>query len=69
MDTTRISPAGDPFHAAPHHDDQDHPHACLDGYIYLGYNAIDEETGEEVERVEALPCRRCLEDGVDAVDR
>jgi hypothetical protein len=21
-----ISPAGDPFRAAPHHDDQDHPH-------------------------------------------
>ena len=45
-------------HAHPH-DDQDHPHACLDGYIYLGYTALDEETAEEVERVEALPCRRC----------
>jgi hypothetical protein len=33
--------------------------ACLNGYIYLGYTAVDEETGEEVERVEALPCRRC----------
>jgi len=53
-----ISPAGDPFHAAPD-DDQDHPHACLNGYVYLGYTAFDEETGEEVERVEALPCRRC----------
>jgi hypothetical protein len=28
---------------------QDHPHACLNGYIYLGYTAVDEETGEEVE--------------------
>ena len=37
----------------------DHPHACWDGYVYLGLTAIDEETGEEVERVEALPCRRC----------
>ena len=40
---------------------QDHPHACLDGYVYLGYTTIDEETGDEVERVEALPCRRCAE--------
>jgi len=62
VDTPRIPPAGDPFHAASHHDDQDHPHACLNGYIYLGYIALDEETGEEVERVEALPCRRCAEE-------
>jgi hypothetical protein len=37
------------------------PHACLNGYVYLGYTAVDEETGEEVERVEALPCRRCAD--------
>jgi hypothetical protein len=54
-----IAPAGDPFHAAPH--DQDHPHACLNGYIYLSYTAFDEQTGEEVERIEALPCRRCAQ--------
>ncbi len=41
--------------------EQDHPHACLNGYVYLGYTATDEETGEEVERVEALPCRRCAD--------
>jgi hypothetical protein len=45
-------------HAHPSTEDQDHPHACMNGYVYLGYTAIDEETGEEVERVEALPCRR-----------
>jgi hypothetical protein len=33
------------------------PHACLNGYVYLGYTAVDEETGEVLERVEALPCR------------
>jgi hypothetical protein len=60
VDITRIPPADDPFHAAP--DEQDHPHACLNGYVYLGYTAVDEKTGEEVERVEALPCRRCAED-------
>jgi hypothetical protein len=43
-------------------EDQDHPHACLNGYVYLGYTAVGEETGEEVERVEALPCRRCAEE-------
>jgi len=41
---------------------QDHPHACLDGYVYLGYTAIDEESGEEVELIERLPCRRCIDD-------
>jgi predicted GNAT superfamily acetyltransferase len=40
---------------------QDHPHAGLDGYVYLGCTTMDEETGDEVERVEALPCRRCAE--------
>jgi hypothetical protein len=55
-----ISTAGDPFHAAPH--DQDHPHACLNEYVYLGYTTVDEETGAEVERGEALPCRRCAEE-------
>jgi hypothetical protein len=44
------------------HRDQDHPHACLNGYIYLGHTVLDEETGEEVERIEALPCRRCAEE-------
>ena len=60
MDITRIPLADDPLHTAPY--DQDHPHACLDGYVYLGYTTVDEETGAEVERVEALPCRRCAED-------
>jgi hypothetical protein len=48
--------------AHPSAEDQDHPHACLNGYVYLGYTALDEETGEEVERIEALPCRRCAEE-------
>ena len=57
---TVLATAGDPFHAAPH--DQDHPHACMGGYVYVGYTAVDEETGEEVERIEALPCRRYTEE-------
>jgi hypothetical protein len=56
VDEHTISPAGDPFYAASH--DQDHPHACLDGYVLLEYTVFDEESGEEVERVVALPRRR-----------
>jgi hypothetical protein len=48
--------------AHPPTEEQDHPHACLYGYVYVGYTALDEVTGEEVERVEALPCRRCAEE-------
>jgi hypothetical protein len=33
----------------------------MNGYVYLGYTAIDEEPGDVVERVEALPYRRCAE--------
>jgi hypothetical protein len=58
LSTDRVHPetlAGDAFPAAAQ--DQDHPHACTDGYVYMSYTV--EEDGEEVERVEALPCRRC----------
>ena len=48
--------------APPTTEDQDHPHACLNGYVYLGYTAVDEETGEDVGRIEALPYRRCAEE-------
>jgi hypothetical protein len=38
--------------------EQDHPHACWDGYVYLGYTDDDGE-----EQIEKLPCRRCVEEG------
>jgi hypothetical protein len=56
MDTTRVP--------QPHrddHEDQDHPHACLDGYVYLGFTYTGED-GEEYEAFEAVPCRRCAEE-------
>ena len=60
MDTKSIPPAGDPFHAAPHHGDQDErPHACTDGLVFLTYTVFEEAVGEEVERLEVVPCRRC----------
>ena len=55
MDTTESSAPH--AHLSTEDHDQDHPHACLNGYVYLGYIVLDEETGEDVERVEALPCR------------
>jgi hypothetical protein len=36
-----------------------HPHAYTDGLVFLTYTAFDEEVGDEVERIEAVPCRRC----------
>jgi hypothetical protein len=38
------------------------PHACTDGLVFLTYTVFDEEVGEEVERIEAVPCRRCEEE-------
>jgi hypothetical protein len=36
-----------------------HPHACTDGLVFLTYTIFDEAVGEEVERLEVVPCRRC----------
>ncbi len=38
-----------------------HPHACTEGLVFLTYTAFDEEVGDEVEKIEAIPCRRCAE--------
>jgi hypothetical protein len=42
---------------------QDHPHACMNGYVYLGYTAIDEETvmrssGQRLCRAAVVPRTR-----------
>ena len=34
-----------------------HLHACLEGVVFIGH--LVEEDGEEVEVIEAVPCRRC----------
>ena len=41
-----------------------HPHACWYGLVFLTYTVFDEEAGEEDERIEVIPCRRCAERGV-----
>ncbi len=52
MDTTRV-----------HRDatEDTHPHACWDGLVYLTYTLFDPEIGDDVERLEVVPCRRCAE--------
>jgi hypothetical protein len=45
--------------------DDPHPHACVDGFVYLGYTTTDPETGEETEYTERIPCRRCTEERED----
>ena len=44
-----------------HYAGLERPHACTDGVIYLGYLVEDPGTGEEVEVIEAVPCRRCAD--------
>jgi hypothetical protein len=56
--------AGDPFYAAgeaKHRPDPGYetPHGCISGVVYIGHMVEDEDTGEEVEVYEAVPCRRC----------
>lgn len=52
-------------YAAHHPTPPGHPHACVGGFVYLGYVAEDPETGEETEYTEQIPCRRCAEDAED----
>jgi hypothetical protein len=47
-----------------HYASLERPHACIDGVIYLGHLVEDPSSGEEVEVIEAVPCRRCA-----AIDR
>ena len=38
-----------------------HPRACTDGLVFLTYTVFDGAVGEEVERLEVVPCRRCAD--------
>jgi hypothetical protein len=46
--------------AHPSTGDHEHPHACLEGVVYIGRLVVGED-GEEVEVIEAVPCRRCAD--------
>jgi hypothetical protein len=66
MDATNCSPS---WYPSTDHDDTvevhysglerlDRPHACLNGYVYIGH-LTEGEDGEEVEVFKAVSCRRC----------
>ena len=42
-----------------HYASLERPHACYEGVVYVGH--LVEEDGEEVEVLEAVPCRRCTD--------
>jgi hypothetical protein len=68
MDTTESSAPAHP--STEDHDDtvEAHysglerlrPHACMSGTVIVGHLVVGGE-GEEVEIVEAVPCRRCAD--------
>jgi hypothetical protein len=39
------------------------PHACMDGWVFLGFEAED-ENGEHAEVTDRVPCRRCRPEGL-----
>ncbi len=49
--------------AHPSTEDQDHPHACYEGWVYIGHmvESQDDLDGEVVE-YDRVPCRRCAGD-------
>ncbi len=55
-------PHADDDHREPETQDQDQRHCvCYQGVVYIGHLVEDPGTGEEVEVVDAVPCRRCAE--------
>jgi len=42
-------------------EEQDHPHACNDGWVTIGQLVVDEETGEETEEYAQYLCQRCAD--------
>jgi hypothetical protein len=40
--------------------EKENPHACIAGVVYIGH-MVEGEDGEEVEVIEAVPCRRCAD--------
>ena len=54
------APAHPPAETHDHQDER--PHVCTDGDVYIGHLVEDPGTGEEVEVIEGVPCRRCAEE-------
>ena len=45
-----------------HYASLERPHACTEGVVYIGRLVEEPGTREEVEVIEAVPCRRCAEE-------
>jgi hypothetical protein len=58
VDTRESSAPAHPSTEDRDHQDE-HPHACNDGWVTLGQIVVDEETGEETEEFALYLCRRC----------
>ena len=54
------APAHPPAETHDHQDER--PHVCTDGVVYIGHLVEDPGSGEETEVIEAVPCRRCAEE-------
>jgi hypothetical protein len=53
------NPVDTPKSSAPDaHPTTEECFACYEGVVYIGH-LVEDESGEEVEVVEAVPCRRC----------
>jgi hypothetical protein len=64
MDTNRVpqpGPASPDDTVEAHYACLERPCACTDGLVYIGHLVEDPGTGEEVEVIEAVPCRRCAD--------
>jgi hypothetical protein len=44
-----------------HYASLERTHVCTDGVVYIGHLVEDPGTGEEVEVIEAVPCRKCAD--------
>jgi hypothetical protein len=43
-----------------HYSGLERPHACIEGFVYVGH-LVEDEHGDEVEVIEAVPCSRCAD--------
>jgi hypothetical protein len=60
MATQEFSASAHPStEAHDHHDQDERPHVCNDGWITIGQMVVDPETGEETEEYALYLCRRC----------
>ncbi len=41
--------------------DEERPHACLSGWVFLGFEGEDEH-GDHVEVIERVACKRCRQE-------